>query len=150
MIPSKALREKMATLLGADTATLAPAANANVIALFMNDISPTEATVLGDLVLSTFDGNAPLEVGLNAQPVALDPANNDAIIDMVPPITGFRWVTSGVTNLPQTIYGYALLTHLNAAYLAAKRLDTPVVLTAVGQRVDIGAPNFRQLANSVS
>jgi hypothetical protein len=150
MIPTLAIREKMAQLLAADTATLAQAANANKMALVMNDLAPSEGTVLSDLTLATFDGNTPIDVGLNTQPEALDPVTSDAIIDFKPPVTGFRWETTGVTNLPQTIYGYALVDNGITTLLACERFDTPITLTATNQRIDIGAPNLRQRANSVS
>jgi hypothetical protein len=149
MKTTAALRAKAAQLLAADTATLAQAANANVIALVMAPFTPGESISIGDLTLATFDGNTPIAVGLTTQPTALDPNTNDMIIDMIPPVTGFRWQTSGVTNLPQTIYGYALLDHTLATIFATDLLPSPVTLTAIDQRVDVGAPNIRQLANSM-
>lgn len=150
MQPTLALREQMAALLAADATTLAPAMNANKIFLVMNNIVPTEQSVLADMTAATFTGSGALLVGTGAQEVALDPANNDAIIDLLPPTTGFRWVTGDAVNLPQTIYGYALVDHGVTTLLACAKLDNAVTLTAAGQRVDIGVPNFRQAANSVS
>jgi hypothetical protein len=150
MIPTRALREKAMQLLAADAATLAPAVLENVIILVMNDIAPSEETVVGDLDEATFDGYAALDCALGTQPEGLDPANNDSLVDILPAAGMFRWETSGVTNLPQTIYGFALLDSTKATLLACERFEDPVTLTAVNQRVEVGTPQLRQQANSVS
>lgn len=144
-----ALREKAAQLLAADAATLAPAADANVIALVMAEFTPGEGLVLGSLTFATFDGSTPLAVGVGTQPEGLDPNTNDAIISLKPPVTGWRWETTGTTNLPQTIFGYALLTDGLAALLAADVLPTPITLTGVNQVVELPNLGIRQLAGSM-
>jgi len=149
MQPTAALREQAMKLLAADPTTLAPAADANKMALVMADFVPSEDTVLADLTFATFDGSTPISVGLGTQPEALDPATNDAMIDFIPPVTGFRWETTGTTNLPQTIYGFALTNLAGDALLACERFATPVELDAINQRVDVGAPTLRQLAGSI-
>lgn len=150
MQATRALREKAMQLLAADTATLAQAANANLIVLCTNQIAPSELMVMADIDEATFDGYAALEVGLNAQPEALDPSNADSIIDLIPPVTGFRWETTGLTNLPQTIYGFALCNQAKTILFAAQLLPAPVTLTGTNQRVDVGAPTLRQGAGSIS
>lgn len=150
MYATKALRAAAADLLAANAATLAPAVAANVIALVMAPFTPGEDIALGDLTFATFDGSTPIAVGVGTQPTAFDPNNNDNIIDLKPPVTGFRWETTGVTNLPQTIYGFALLTDGLAAVLATERFVNNVELTAINQRVDVGAPVIRQQANSMT
>lgn len=149
MIPTRAVREKAAQLLAADAATLAPAVDANVIALVMAAFTPGENLTLGSLTFATFDGATPLEVGVGTQPEGLDPNTNDALISMLPPVTGWRWETTGTTNLPQTIFGYALVTDGLAVLLASDVLETPIVLTAVNQVVILPALAIRQLANSM-
>ena len=150
MIPTLALRQKAMQLLAADTATLAQAANENVMILVMDDFAPSEETVLGDLTEATFDGYAAIDGALGAQPEGLDPANNDSIVDILPAAGMFRWETSGVTNLPMTIYGFALLNAAKNVLYACERFETPVTLTAAGQRVDVPDPKLTQAANSIS
>jgi hypothetical protein len=144
-----AIREKMAQLLAADTATLAQAADANVVALVMEEFNPSEASAIGDLTLSTFDGDTPLEAELGAQAEGLDPTNNDAIITILPPVGGWRWETTGTTNLPQTIYGFALVTDAGVL-LGCETLETPITLTGVNQVIQLPVVAFRQLANSLT
>jgi len=149
MQASLALREKASQLLAADTATLAQAADANVIALIMADFTPSEATVVGDVTLATFDGSTPLAAGLGAQAEGLDPNNTDSLITIKSPVGGWRWETTGVTNLPQTIFGYCLLNDALDTLFACEKLDDPITLTAVNQVVELSNVTIRQLANSM-
>jgi len=150
MIPTLAIREKMAQLLAADTATLAPSSSPPVVALVMAQFNPSEYLTAGDLTLATFDGSAPIPCQTGPQNEALDPATNDAIIDMVPPVGGWRWETTGTANLPQTIYGFALLKGDLSTVYGAALLPAPVTLSGVNQRLELDAVNFTQRANSVS
>lgn len=150
MRATRALRNAAMSLLAADATLLAPAADAIYVGLVMNDIAPSEATVFADIVLATFDGHAELAVGVGTQPEGFDPATDDSIIDLKSPAGGFRWETTGVTNLPQTIYGYVLLDHAKTLVLAAESLPTPIVLTAADQRIDLGEVSLRLPANSIS
>jgi len=149
MQATRALREKMAQLLAADAATLAPAADGNMVVLIKAAFTPTEITALADLTLADFDGSTEIECGIGTQPEGLDPNNSDAIISILPPAGGFRFETTGVTNLPQTIYGFALLNNALTVLYGCEQLDTPVVLTGVNQVIELPNVNFRQLAGSL-
>lgn len=144
-----ALREKMAQLLAADTATLAPA-TANKLALFQNDATPNEGMTIADFTLADFDGSTPIAGVTGAQLEGLDPNNTDAIISIKPPASGYRWETTGVTNLPQTIYGAVLIDDTGATVLGAVRFTEAIELTAANQVIEVGPVQFRQQANSVS
>jgi len=150
MTPTLALREKAMQLLAADTATLAPAANANKMALVKVDFSPAESLVIGDLEFADFDGSTPLDLGLGAQAEGLNPGTTDAVIDLKVPAGGLRWETTGVTNLPQTIFGWALLDNAEAVLLATGIFSDPVTLTAVNERIDVTQAKITQQANSMS
>jgi hypothetical protein len=149
MIPSLAIREKAMQLLAADTATLAQAANALHMWLVKSSFVPAEALVLADVTLADFDGSTPLDVGLNTQPEAQNPGTTDSVIDLKAPAGGWRWETTGVTNLPQTIYGYVLTTNDDTTVYASALLESPVELTAVNQRVEGLDASITQLANSM-
>ena len=150
MQTSLAIREKASQLLAADTATLAQAADNNVIALLMANFVPSESLAVGDVVLATFDGSTPILVGLGAQPEGLDPNTNDSIITLKPPVGGWRFETTGVTNLPQTIFGFVLLNKLLDTLLASASLPAPITLTAVNQVIELSDVHIRQLANSMT
>jgi len=149
MLATRFLRNQALALLAADTTTLAPAADEIYIGLVMNDLAPSEGITFADITLATFDGYAELAIGLNAQPEGFDPTTDDSIIDFKPPAGGFRWITTGTTNLPQTIYGFVLLDHAKAVVWASERLPTPITLTLAAQRIDLGDVLCRLLANSI-
>lgn len=150
MVPTKVLREQAMKLLAADATTLAPAADPNHMVLIQNNFTPTEDTVVGDLEPADFDGATPKEVVVGTQPEALDPATKDAIIDILAPAGGFRWETTGTTNLPQTIYGVALMNEAETVLLASEKFDNPVVLNSVNERVEFDNAHLRQLMGSIS
>jgi len=150
MFATKALRGAAATLLAADASTLAPATDANKIVLVKAPFTPGEGVALGDLTLADFDGSTPILVGVGTQPTGWDPNNDDRIIDLKPPTTGFRWETTGTTNLPQTIYGFALTDTAGAVVHGSQLLDTPVVLDGTGQGFNIPNINFRLNAGAMS
>jgi hypothetical protein len=144
-----ALRERMAILLAADATTLAQVADANLIVLFTNAITPSEDTLAADLTLADFDGSTPLAVGLAGQAEGLDPNTTDAIITIKSPVGGWRWETTGLTNLPQTINGFALTNQAGTTLFAAERLAVPITLDAVNQVVQLENVVLRQLAGSL-
>lgn len=145
-----AVREKASQLLAADSATLAPAALANVIALVKAAFLPSEILTIGALTLADFDGASPLACGVGSQAEGLDGNTNDSIITLKSPVGGWRWETTGVTNLPQQIFGHVLLDSTLATVLASESLPTPITLNAANQVHQLGALNIRQLANSMT
>ncbi len=150
MIPTNSLAEQSMKLLAADATTLAPV-TANKIALVKAPFSPSGTTVLSDLVLADFDGSTPKSGVAGTQPEGVDPATGAVIIDISPGAGGWRWETTGLTNLPQTIYGFALIDDGATTYLAGALLATPIVLSAVNQRVDLGAlPSLTQANGAIS
>lgn len=149
MQSTAALRDQAAKLLAADTTTLAQAADANVMVLLKADFAPGENLPFGSLLAADFDGSTPLACGLAAQPEALDPTTGDSRITLKSPVGGWRWQTTGITNLPQTIYGYALMNKNKDAYFGAEKLPVPVTLAAADQVVEFGPVDFTLLAGSI-
>ena len=138
MLPMKPLRLALGTSLAANATYLAPAADPNAIGLIMEPFTPEENMVATDITLADFDGSTPIPGSTGAQLVAVDPSTSQQLITIKEPLGGWRWTTTGTNNLPQTIYGFALLSEDLATLLALAVLDTPVALTAVGQQIDIG------------
>jgi hypothetical protein len=145
-----ALREKAAQLLAADATTLAPATDANKMVLCKANFPETEQVVVGDITPADFDGSTPLLAGTGTQSEGLDPITNAARITIKSPVGGWRWETTGITNLPQTIYGVALMSNDLSVVLAVERFDTPIVLTAVNQVIDRGPYEIVQAPNSMT
>jgi len=142
MFPMRALRLAIGTSLS-DTAPLDQVADANIIALVIAPFALDELLVVSDLTYADFDGSTPLAVELGTQQVANDPATGEQIVTLVEPLGGWRWETTGLTNLPQTVYGYALLTEASAELLAVEPLPAPITLSEVGQEINIGKARFR-------
>jgi len=149
-IPTRAIREKANQLLAADTATFAQAADPNHLVPLMEDFASGESTLPEDCIAADFDGSTPLELGLGAQPEGLNPGTNDSLIHLEQPDGGARWETTGTTNLPQTIYGFAHMNEAHTVLYGTHRLDTPIVLTAANQALVCDSPFYQQRANAMS
>ena len=149
MIPSKNLVGTMMDLLAADTGTLAPA-TANKMVLFKNNIVPNENTVYADLTLADFSGYADKSGIAGAQTRGVDPATGDQLIIIGAPVGGYIYECTGMVNVPQTIYGYALVDHTNTTLIAVQTLPTPVTIAAPGNIIDLGNPKLTQVAQPLS
>lgn len=139
MLPMIALRLSLGTDLAADATNLAPAMTANKIALIMEDFAPAETLVAGDLTLANFTGSAGISGAVGAQLTGIDPVTGQQIITIKTPLGGYRWVTTDAVNLPQTIFGFALLKSDLTVLYAVQHLDNPIVLAGAGQEVDLGS-----------
>lgn len=148
MKPTQEILDQMAALIAADTTTLDAVLNVEVI-LIKEPFTEGPDLVIGDLTPADFDGYAPLAKDAAAPTVTTDPATGAKIIRIPDPAGGWNWVTTGTTNLPQTIYGFALTDSTGADLYGAEQLDEPIELTAAGQGVPIGDVTFRALPNGV-
>lgn len=149
MLPMIALRLALGELLAADVATLAPVA-ANKIALVSVLFANNEGLVLADLTFASFTGSAPKAGAAGAQQAGVDPITGDQVITILVPAGGYRWECTVAPGTPQTIYGFALTDSTGATLLGASLLTTPVVITSVGDFVDLGAVTIRFVRNPMS
>lgn len=143
MLPMKAERLLIGTLLAADAGSFAPAVSANKVALIMAPFSLNEDLTAGALTLATFTGATPIAGSTGAQLTGLDPATFEQLITIKEPVGGWRWVTTNTVNLPQTIYGFALLDSTLATLLGVGMLTVPITLTDTGQVIDLGSITMR-------
>jgi len=150
MLPMQTVRLQLGELLAADPTTLAPAANANEIALVSAAFTPSENMVIGDLTLASFVGSTPIVGATGAQQAGIDPVTSEQVITILAPAGGWRWECTTAPGTPQTVYGFALTTHLGAVLLAVALLPTPVVISAVGDFVDLGAITMRIVLQPIS
>lgn len=150
MKPTRAVRQKAMQLLAANADTLAPATDANTMCLIKNPFTESENIAVGDLTLADFDGSTPLAVVTGAQPEGLDPVSSASIVTLKPPAGGWRWEVTGVTNLPQTIYGIALMNDDQTVVLATKRFPDSIALANAEQVINLGPQLITLAANSMS
>lgn len=150
MKPTRAVRQKAMQLLAANADTLAPATDANTMCLIKNAFNETENITVANLELADFDGSTPLAVGVGTQPEGLDPVSSASVVTIKPPAGGWRWEVSGETNLPQTIYGVALMNDDQTVVLATKRFENSIVLANVEQVVNLGPQLISLAANSMN
>lgn len=149
MFGVQAWLDTIGTLMGADTAWLADATPFVEVHLAQNAFTPGPTLALGDLTEATFTGATALHAASAATQVFKDPANGNQIMQVREPAGGWHWVTTDAVNLPQTIYGYYLTTGDGDPLIAAALFDTPIVLSATGQAIDIGQVRFRILGLSI-
>jgi len=122
----------------------------NVIALVMSPFTENENMVVGDITLATFTGSTPIEGTTGAQTTGIDPVTQQQVIEIKPPLGGYRWETTDTVNLPQTIYGYALLTNDLATLLAIKTFDDPITLQDADQFIDVDSATMRFVLQPLS
>jgi len=150
MTPTLSIFERGMVLLGSDTTTLAPAANALKVLLLKANFTPDPGLVIGDLVEADFDGYAAILAALAALPESLDPATGDSLLTVGPPAGGFRWETTGLTNLPETIFGFALTNNGKTTLYGCELLTPPIILNGINQSIALDPIGFRLLAGSIT
>lgn len=135
-------------LIGADTGGLAEATPFVAVRLAKTAFTEDVALVIGDMDEADFDGYAELHAASAATQVFLDPVTGLWTLQVREPAGGWHWVTSGVTNLPQTIYGFYLTDAAGTLLLGVHRFasEDEVLLQIVGQGVDV--PNARFALNA--
>jgi hypothetical protein len=150
MLPMKNLRLALGTLLAAQATTLAPATDPNVLALISAPFNLTENLIAADLTLADFTGSTPIEGVTGTQEVGIDPVTLAQVIEVTPPLGGYRWETTNTTNLPQTIYGYALLNNAMSTLLAVGELPDPITLQDAGQFIDVDSVTLTFVQQPIS
>jgi hypothetical protein len=113
------------------------------------------ATVIADGDLASFDGSAPIARTAAALLAGVDPLTGDRI-SVVKPTTGsWTWATTGLTNLPQTIYGFGLgdssVTLGGSHRMLLGQFEAPIPLAAlVGQVINVDNPIVRITAPAIT
>jgi len=141
MLPMIVVREKLGTLLAADTTTLATVA-ANAIALIAQPFVLDENIDITTLVYATFTGSTPIPGTAGPQGVGNDPATGQQVITILAPVGGWRFVCTAPPGTPETIYGFILQNAAANKIWAAALLDTPITITLAGDEIDLGAINI--------
>jgi len=141
MGPTNYLIDTFAAEIGADTVTFVPKlAGAMWVIPVIEDFTPGPTVVLADSAIATFDGATPKAITAAVRTPSVNPLTGNRQIILPPPAGGFTWTTTGVTNLPQTVYGYALTSDSTSfgstKLLGTTKLEEPLTLTASGQAIE--------------
>jgi len=138
--------DALQTLLATDTATLAPAALAVNVHLTTTAFTPGNALTVADFTEAAFVGSTALGAGVGPQQAFSDPVTGDRIVQLLEPAGGWHWDCTSLTGLPETIYGYYVTDNGNTDLYGSARFDTPLVINAIGQAVDIPQVRFNFVA----
>lgn len=143
MIPTQVMLDAVAAAIAADATVLA---NALFLKVWLVKVPfvPSASLTVADVTPADFGGSASLSNTSAVILTYLDPATGEWIIEVPPPIGGWHWqTTSGVTNLPQTIYGWACADNTSMILYGTGLLPAPQLLNANHQGIDVPAVNFR-------
>jgi hypothetical protein len=143
MVPGQTLLNRLGALLSADTSSIAPAANPPKVHLAMANFTPSPALTLGNLTEATFQGYAAILAQVGAQQLFVDPATGFQTVQLVPPLGGWHFCTTGLTGLPQTIFGWFVSDNGGTVIYGSGLFTTPFNLTASGQCIDIPQLNWK-------
>jgi len=99
--------------------------------------TPGKQTLLSSLTSANFDGMAILTGDAVAAVEFTDPTDGKQKIRIPEPAGGWNWLTSGLTALPQTIYGVKV-TSADISFIGCQKLAADVILTASNQGFGIG------------
>jgi hypothetical protein len=100
-----------------------------LIRLYTNDLVPSQATVLGDLLEAPFDAVGGPQTVPFLRPARLN-ADGRAEIDAEP----VSWVNSGTTD-PFTVYGYYVTDAETTDLLWAERFPGATLMSSPGQQI---------------
>lgn len=150
--PSTKTLDAMVNLLSSDSSTWKGVVVTAVITVHLINeaFDPNAVLALPDLPSEAdFDGYAALTaVAGNAQ-VATDPATRDRLVQLVPPVGGWRWEVDGLANIPETIFGWWAQNGVGSVLLACGTFDAPIILAAVGDFVLLPDASIRLLLTGV-
>lgn len=150
MLPMKAVRQKLATLLAADASTLAPATDANKVALIVAPFSPSENLVIGDLTLASFAGGDPIAGTAGTQGTGNIPGTGQQRITMVEPAGGWHWKCTADPATPQTITGLALINNAGDTLLGVQAINPTVTISFSGDEYDAGSIDMTFVPQPIS
>ena len=143
MTPTQVMLDAVATEIATDTTVLAAALFLQVF-LVKASFVPGRNLTVGSLTPADFAGST---AKANTSATLLkytDPLTGEWIIEVPPPVGGWHWqTTSGVTNLPQTIYGWGCMDSTGAILYGTALLPAPLLLNANAQGIDVPNVTFR-------
>jgi len=141
MVPTNDVVPRPSTLFGGDSVTINQG-DGNTLNLIKADFTPGRTTDTSMLTLATFDGYAAKTSTITPN-VGRDPSNGDFLVEIPAPAGGWVFEVTGLTGLPQTIYGVTVTGVDSSDTWASAKFPVPVVLTTVGDLVRVDSVTFR-------
>jgi len=147
MYPTQAAYESAVLAMGATTVSFGTVFSKPLFLIPIKAaFTPGPSPAVTDADIADFDGSTPLVYASAARIPVADVLTSELRINMPAPVGGNQFTTSGVTNLPQTIYGAVLGTSSTTVeggvLYGSGTLDEPMTLTASGQQIDFGQIEF--------
>lgn len=145
LLPTSQIRLSVGTLVAGDTNALNQPTLLNTMRLAAAPFVPSDTLIPASLTEASFTGYAAINQPAGAALTGVDPITLQQKITIPDPAGGYRWATTGLTGLPQTIYGYYLTNSTNGKVWGSALLPTPITLQDVGQIIDLGTINISVL-----
>jgi hypothetical protein len=142
MLASNVLLDALASLLASDPTTLAPVANAVHIHLAVNAFTPGPNLLITNFVEATYPGSAAKSAGVGPQQNFVDALTGQRTVQLIEPVGGWHWVATGLTNLPQDVYGIYVTDNADLIVYGSSRFDGPIPISAIGQAIDVPQVRF--------
>lgn len=139
---NQAMRDLLIALWSANP-PLSQVADKLRVYLINQVFTPSAVLVPGDVTTAAFTGGAFKEAGLGDPNVITDPTSGIQYLQLLDPAGGFTWIATVAPGAPETIYGYMITDHANAAVYGCERFAANVVITNVGDGVQLGQVRYQ-------
>lgn len=142
MTPTNVILARITELLAADVTTLGNAADELHVHLVMAAFTEGPELGVGDLTFAVFDGYAPLDGALGPQQEFRDTVTLRQTVQLIEPLGGWHWESTGTTGLPIQIFGWAVTNNADTVLYGTQKFDLPIDVTGSGQGVDVDQVRF--------
>jgi len=142
MKPTKVIEDRFAALLATDTTTIAAVGSAPNVHLIKEAFVPSRTTDFLSMEEAGFTGGGAKAATAGNQQSFTDPVTGNTVVQLLEPAGGWHWQATAAPPEPETIYGYVVTDNDNEVTYGSGLLDTPVVITDIGDAVDIPQVRF--------
>jgi len=151
MLGTAYLQNRIGTLLASDTAGLAGTTSlAPRVSLVVQPFTPSPNVAIATLTLATFTGSSAITCVAGTQFSYFDPATQNLGIQLKSPASGWNWqCTSTAPGSSQTVFGFVVADASNVNTFGCGLLPSPVVITNVGDLVNIPIVNWEFPINTL-
>lgn len=150
MLPMKAVRLLIGEAFAASATVWTVDADPLEVALIVSPFTPGENMVIGDVTLASFTGSTAKPCQAPPQQAGIDPATQEQVVTVIAPAGGWRWECTATPGVPETIYGFCLISSDGLLLQAVQLLPSPVAITEAGDFIDLGAIEMRFVLQPVS